>query len=142
MEMIEVSGHSGLTMKGATHWPRNGFDWLDEDQKEEFLDILESALEKHRDEIMANKPGPIMATRVVMRDAIEGDRSSGRITEDVPYEVFRSATEAKELARLVAAARDEQFDNHWIEAGDLLFWSGAEQTFRNEGAEIKYMKPL
>ena len=140
MEMIEVTGNSGPTMKGATHWPRNGFDWLDEDQKEEFLDILESALEEHRDEIMANKPGPIMGNANVW-EADPDDGMSGKYVP-LPYEVFRSATEAKELARLVAAARAEQFDNHWIEAGDLLFWSGAEQTFRNEGAEIKYMKPL
>jgi hypothetical protein len=142
MSMIEVDGHSGADKKGATHWPKNGFDWRDEDQKGNFLDILESALEDHRDEIMANKPGPITGTRAVTKNVIEGDRRSGIITEQVPYEVFRSATEAKELARLVAASRSEHFGNHWIAARDLLFWSGAEQVFKNEEAEIGYMKPI
>jgi GNAT superfamily N-acetyltransferase len=140
MSMIEVEGQSGQNTKGATHWPKNGFDWLNEDEQEKFLDILESALEEHRDEIMANKPGPIMATRNDWRPDPEEDMEVTSFP--VLFEVFRSATEAKELARLVAAARNEQFGNHWIQARDLLFWSGAEQVFRNKNAAIRYMRPL
>lgn len=37
---IETHGVSNKKMKGATHWPKNGFDWKDETNRNEFLSFL------------------------------------------------------------------------------------------------------
>lgn len=42
---ITVTGASGQTMNGATHWPANGFTWDPEtDSKTEFLNLIEQAI--------------------------------------------------------------------------------------------------
>jgi hypothetical protein len=62
---ISLYGNSGDGRNGATHWPRNGYSWYDEDQKNLFLDILSEDVDnifagdiddsdqKKRDEIKA-----------------------------------------------------------------------------------------
>lgn len=42
---IETYGVSDTgRYKGATHWPRNGFDWRDEAERREFLNVIEGAV--------------------------------------------------------------------------------------------------
>ena len=62
---ISLYGNSGDGRNGATHWPRNGYSWYDEDQKNLFLDTLSEDVDyifsgdiddfdkKKRDEIKA-----------------------------------------------------------------------------------------
>jgi len=62
---INTSGLSDDEHIGATHWPKNGFDWRDERSKEQFLDIIESAVDSYE-----RNPLPWMFTSEEHKDRI------------------------------------------------------------------------
>ena len=48
MEIITTHGVSGGTMKGGTHWPKNGFTWQTERDKNKFINEIELAIDTYQ----------------------------------------------------------------------------------------------
>lgn len=48
IDHIEVTGSSSGDYKGATHWPKNGFTWASQEQKEEFLALIQAAIDNNK----------------------------------------------------------------------------------------------
>jgi len=55
-EKISVTGaSSNYGYKGATHWPKMGFDWANNYQKSEFLSIIQIAVEDYDEELFSSR---------------------------------------------------------------------------------------
>ena len=44
LRSITTWGHSGAGSRGATHWPKNGFTWGGEQDKQKFIGIIDNAI--------------------------------------------------------------------------------------------------
>lgn len=108
-----VSSQSGY--KGATHWPRNGFDWANADSKNEFLATIRAALRAHE----------------TLRDG------NGRSI------LFDSNQQAEEIKALMEKAGKELLaDKDRITANDLLDWPGADKFFQDAFVDLELVRNL
>lgn len=110
---IRTLGVSGGDMKGATHWPRNGFTWTNSQAKSKFLTTITELLDK----------------------AETSDKTLKKyFTDRREYEIL------KELA---TAAQNQPFnDPNSITPADLLHFKGAEEWFKNQNIQIPYMRMI
>jgi hypothetical protein len=100
---------------GATHWPKNGYDWADGREKIDFLVAISGALNKHR-------------------QTADKDGSSDLFASNEEYEIVKA---------LHARAQSEDFgkENNLV-AGDLLYWKGAEGWFKKGSMSLTYAKDI
>jgi GNAT superfamily N-acetyltransferase len=133
---IRLQGSSSSNgYKGATHWPKNGYDWADDENKEKFLTIADAAISLFESDIRAGGDGAINRAEIVGQD-----EAGMPIYGQMP--VFDSAEQAIELSELIAMARDEDLETGTIRAGDLLNWPGAEDFFAQREASIDYRRSI
>lgn len=127
MDKIATSGASGTVMgqvfKGATHWPRNGFDWATPETRDEFLQSIQEAVVAYQDGTFA--------------DAVRGFNDP---RADMP---FTDREEAVRLLEMVRAARNQDFDSEdRLVAGDFVRWPGADVWFQGQGGDFMYERSL
>lgn len=134
-DSIEVHGVSNMNgYKGATHWPKNGFDWASDIERERFLGAMQAVVDRYQDEIRLGGELPVTKARVV--DVADGGFQK---VEDL---VFDTAEQGRLLSQLIAQAMDEDFETGQIRAADLLFWPGAEDYFASRNLDFVYTRPL
>lgn len=105
---------SGSGSIGATHWPKNGFDWADEMNKRDFISTIKAAIARYK-----------------------------RGESDQDKALFDSKEQAEYIAALIDQAQTELLsDEDRITAGDLLNWPGAESWFQRSASIILYKKEL
>lgn len=113
---VRADGLSDATHIGASHWPKNGFDWLDNNQREIFLDVIDEAIQ-----------------------AYDKDPDSNSW-------MFDNREQLAELKRLMNRAnREAMGDADRLEPYQMLFWPGAERWFQevdSTGIILRYRKPL
>ena len=136
-ETITLGAMSGQDYNGATHWPKLGYDWLDEDQKELGLRAVEDALTEFALAIKENPDALPMMTKVIE------DKDDPDISTEVRIPIFASREEAESVALLIAIARDQEFgDSDGLTAGDFVNWSGAELFFQQKGIQIELSRAI
>ena len=136
-ETIALGALSGQDYNGATHWPKLGYDWLDEDQKELGLRAVEDALTEFALAIKENPDALPMMTKVIE------DKDDPDIKTEVRIPIFASREEAESVALLIAIARDQEFgDSDGLTAGDFVNWSGAELFFQQKGIQIELSRAI
>lgn len=110
---IRTLGVSGGDMKGATHWPRNGFTWNDSRAKDKFLNVLNDLLAA----------------------ADESQRTRNKyFADEREYEI---------LQELVAAAENQDFsDPDSLTPADLLHFQGAEEWFKKQRISLSYSRSI
>lgn len=107
-----LSSPSGY--KGATHWPRNGYDWADMRSKIEFLSTIQAAIRKHL-----------------------AENTNGK------SQYFDSTEQALQLKELADRAASESLGRtDRLTAGDLLHWPGADKWFQKAYSTIDYRRPI
>lgn len=101
-------------MIGATHWPRNGFDWADSMERDIFTDYVWDAIKFDR----------------------EGKTLNGR-------RLFDSDEQREQIKELLDEADEQSFDDpDRLTAGDLLHWPGRTAWFADQEVGIAYKKEL
>jgi len=136
-ETITLGALSGQDYNGATHWPKLGYDWLDEDQKELGLRAVEDALTEFALAIKEDPDVLPMLTKVIE------DKDDPDILTEVRIPIFASREEAESVALLIAIARDQEFDDpDGLTAGDFVNWSGAELFFQQKGIQIELSRSI
>lgn len=114
IKRIKVEALSSTSYKGATHWPRQGYDWATWRDRYDFLSVIESAVRKHKEK---NRKGK--------------------------SEFFDTNEQAEELAELVRRAKAEPFETaNRLTAGDLLDWPGAEMAFKKALATMEFVRSI
>lgn len=111
--------------KGATHWPKNGFNWKNLSAKREFTSTIRAAIERYR--------------KVQNGETTDNTTADGLL--------FESMEQAQQLLDLLARANSEPMAGpatgpDLLEAGDLLHWPGAEEWFQRARANIEYKRDL
>ena len=116
MTQINTSGLSDDDHIGATHWPKNGFDWANENNKQYFIDIIEQAIDRYE-----SNP-----TRYAW--------------------MFTGSNQVANILRAIGRANREKLtDENRIIAADLIDWPGAQKWFQKAdsmGVIIQYKKVL
>ena len=136
-ETITLGALSGQDYNGATHWPKLGYDWLDEDQKELGLRAVEDALTEFALAIKEDPDALPMLTKVIE------DKDDPDIKTEVRIPIFASREEAESVALLIAIARDQEFDDpDGLTAGEFVNWSGAELFFQQKGIQIELSRSI
>lgn len=131
---VSVGGMSSASSGyvGATHWPKTGFDWADDFEKEKTLKVIRRALDQY-DKRVAKDPNLIPVVFVDVRAT--GTRKESPI--------FSSKDQRDQIAELLKRAESEALDTvDRLTASDVLDWSGAEISFQVAGVMVGYVKPL
>jgi hypothetical protein len=139
MERIHVGALSSPSdYNGVTHWPKVGFDWEDESQRDSALDKTQRALDYYLDELKKNPDA--MPTISVKTERNE----NGTIVVDfVDVPMFSSHQEAEELSQMILQARQEGFDaEERLTALEFVQWPGAEAWFKRESNTIDYSRTI
>jgi hypothetical protein len=135
-EFISLAGLSNeKEYIGATHWPKNGFDWKDEWERDKFLGRMKSFLEFHEREKRngsdPNKPVTISLTKK-LPDGSE---------QTIKVPLFASQEEYEMIKKMVDMAASQDFgDPNRLTADDLLQFEGAEEAFKLWKATINYVR--
>lgn len=124
-DRITVEGYSNRgEYIGATHWPRNGFDWDDEAVRDDFHAEIRDAIDFYDSQAERGETPTV---------------SVGSTT--VP--LFSSLQERNLVEALLDLSDDSDFDDeNRLVAADLLHWSGAQQWFQRNNARLKYRRQL
>lgn len=115
---IETTGASsqgwggGNKWNGATHWPKNGFDWAGLYAQTAFFSYLRRAIQDYED---------------------------GK--DDELFEDRQQAEDLKQLMEISKKERPGSAGQTLV-AGDFLFWPGAERWFQEKEANIAYVKKI
>jgi hypothetical protein len=116
-EKIETLGASASdtgdgSWVGATHWPRNGFDWQDMYSQNTFFEYITRAINAYENE----------------------DRKE-------LFENQQQVEELKKLMELSKKERPGS-PSQTLFAGDFLFWPGATKWFQEREAMVNYAKRI
>lgn len=134
-DTISVGALSSGDYNGATHWPKVGFDWANEDEREAYLGVVEDALTEFA---VAIKSDP---DALPMLAKITEDADGNPITTEVP--IFASREEAESVALLIALAREQDFDDpSRLTSGDFVNWPGAERWFQQRSHQAELSRSL
>ena len=124
-DVITTKAASTIGYNGATHWPKVGFDWQDDYNREVYFAAVDSALTEFA--LAIDKDPDILPMMQKL------DPKSGMFAF-VP--IFSSREEAEEVALLLTLARTQSMDDpDRLTAGDLVNWSGAESWFQVKAIE-------
>lgn len=114
IKQIKVEALSSTSYKGATHWPRQGYDWASWRDRYDYLSVIEAAIRKHKEKNRRGKS-----------------------------EFFDTNEQAEELAELVRRAKAEPFETaNRLTAGDLLDWPGADVAFKKALATMEFVRSI
>jgi GNAT superfamily N-acetyltransferase len=116
-------GHYRTKYIGATHWPRSGFDWSDDFNKQEYIRVLDYLMEPdpESEEMMPS-------SMAYVEGLSSGPPPVGTDRFDIAY--FSSVEEWENFVEAMEQARGESFDDeNRIVAGDLVRWDGADDYF-------------
>lgn len=134
------ASHRDNRWRGASHWPKQGFDWLNADSREQFFEYLElipgseEMLGLSREELATRVP-----RGVFVEGLSEGEPPSGDLLFDTPY--FESVDSWVEFWETFKRARDEDFDDPYrVIPAELLAWAGADAFLMKHHAEVMYQK--
>ena len=135
-EFISLAGLSNeKEYIGATHWPKNGFDWLDEWERDKFLGRMKSFLEFYERE-KKNSSDPSKPVTISLTKKLPDGSEQ---TVKVP--LFASQEEYEMIKKMVGMAASQDFgDPNRLTADDLLQFEGAEDAFRLWKATINYVR--
>jgi hypothetical protein len=124
-DVITTKAASNIGYNGATHWPKVGFDWQDDYNREVYFAAVDSALTKFA--LAINEDPDILPMMQKL------DPKSGMFAF---LPIFSSREEAEEVALLLTLARTQSMDDpDRLTAGDLVNWSGAESWFQVNAIE-------
>lgn len=124
-DVITTKASSNIGYNGATHWPKVGFDWQDDYNREVYFASVDSALTQFALGIDKDPDTLPMMQKL--------DPKSGMFAF-IP--IFSSREEAEEVALLLTLARTQSMDDpDRLTAGDLVNWSGAESWFQVNAIE-------
>ena len=116
MTRITTEGLSNATHSGATHWPKNGFDWDNIRSQTEFIATVQAAVRFHR-----------------------SNNTNGK------SDYFDSNEQANEVEALLKEASAQAMRHTGpdrLTAADLLNWPGAEAWFKRSHSIISYAREL
>jgi hypothetical protein len=138
---LRVDAHAvsdPYNFNGSSHWPKVGFDWSSESERDSMLKTIEKALDDYEKGVARGEVSPTFRMLEMYPDG------SGRILDsNAEMPIFHSKEEAEELATLVAMARDQAFDdNNRLVAADFVNWTSAEWWMKMEGFGTDYSKPV
>lgn len=128
--------------RGATHWPKQGFDWLSDDERQKFFNYLELIPGTKE---MLGLSSEELAMRVPDGVYVAGLSEGEPPTEDdlyiIPY--FDSVESWIAFWETYKIARLQKFDDpNRVVPADLLRWAGADKWFMGQGAGIYYKREL
>jgi len=138
---LRVDAHAvsdPYNFNGSSHWPKVGFDWSSESERDSMLKTIEKALDDYEKGVARGEVSPTFRMLEMYPDG------SGRILDsNAEMPIFHSKEEAEELATLVAMARDQAFDDsNRLVAADFVNWTSAEWWMKMEGFGTNYSKPV
>lgn len=140
---IGVGAMSGKDYNGATHWPKVGFDWMDDDERENYLLVVEDALTEFALAIKDDPDALPMLTKLIDDPDHEDQTSIFANPTEVKIPIFASREEAESVALLIAVARDQDFDDaDRLTVGDFVNWPGAELFFQQKGHQTQLTRSI
>lgn len=138
-ESISTAGLSNTEEYiGATHWPKNGFDWTDEWERDKFLDRINTFIQYWEAKKKADPSKDVtIPTKKQVLNASSGSWED--VQMDVP--LFASQEELELIRKMVTMAKSQNFnDPSRMVADDLLQFSGAEEAFKHWKSTINYIR--
>jgi GNAT superfamily N-acetyltransferase len=135
--------------RGGTHWPRQGFDWYNEDSRQEFLDALrpltgfgeesithEELISLNADELRARIPDG-----VYVEGLSPGEAPSLLDKYEIGY--FESVDAWISFISSLMQSSSEDFDSPTrVVPADLLRWEGADYYFSGQDLGFLYTKKV
>lgn len=113
---IDTEGLSNKDYKGATHWPKNGYNWSNLRSQTEFIATIQAAINFHKNNNVDGKS-----------------------------DYFDSNEQADEVAALLKEASAQAMrvtGPEALTAADLLNWPGAEDWFKRTHSIISYSRKI
>jgi len=135
-ESISTAGLSNdKEYKGATHWPKNGFDWADDWERDKFLGRIQTFIDFWESESARTSDQNV--TIVLKKQLPDGT------FQNVSIPLFASAEEVEMIRKMVDMARSQDFnDPNRLVADDFLQFQGAEEAFKVWKATINYTRSI
>lgn len=143
-QIYKLMGYEHITLAGlsnekeyigATHWPKNGFDWVDAWERDKFLGRMRSFLEYYEKLKPYSSDGGVTIT--LKKRLPDGS------TQDVLIPLFASQEEYEMIKKMVSMAESQDFsDPNRLTADDLLQFQGAEEAFKVWKTTINYSRRI
>lgn len=130
--VVATSGHSSYNSgyAGATHWPKAGFDWADDAQRDKMLTVVKRAVSEY-DKMIADNPNQIP---MIETEVKKTQRQSP---------IFTSKDQRDQIEALIKKAESQAMSTvDRLTASDFVDWPGAELFFQRGSTHIDYVKPL
>lgn len=126
---VSGGGRFGTRFIGATHWPRAGFDWSSDFDKNEYIRVLEYLVRRDAE-------GAAMPSRMAYVEGLSvGTRPEGPDRRSTAY--FASVEEWLRFIDMLERAKAEDLEDRGrVVAGDLVRWHGADDYFA--GGEFSF----